>query len=269
MVQFGKKGRYYSAVARVTSIYRDPNKINHFYAKLSDFLDFDQPVACSFNGGFEPNFVLPSGEINPGYRVQAVRIIDTDVFTAVCSAGLTEKEHWPDRRDDIDLDGQANEGTFSGFGDQPQAKFEELSAYEENLPLERITISHLTNRRFRDIRFRKHIRELYDRRCALIGLRLINGKGRPEVEAAHIRPISDGGSDSVQNGIALSGTVHWMFDRGLLSLSNSFDILKSRYLNYDVTHILNKDMKAIVPSEPSLQPHSEYLAWHRERIFKQ
>ena len=46
-------------------------------------------------------------------------------------------------------------------------------------------------------------------RCAVSGLRLIKGGRRPEVLAAHIMP--DNGPDTVRNGIALSGTVHWLF----------------------------------------------------------
>ena len=35
--------------------------------------------------------------------------------------------------------------------------------------------------------------------------------------SSNVYVVEKGGNDSVQNGIALSGTVHWMFDRGLLS----------------------------------------------------
>jgi putative restriction endonuclease len=66
---------------------------------------------------------------------------------------------------------------------------------------------------------------------------LINGKGRPEVEAAHIMPVEENGPVSVQNGIALSGTVHWMFDRGLLSMDDDYTILRSHQLNHDVSQM--------------------------------
>jgi len=36
------------------------------------------------------------------------------------------------------------------------------------------------------------------------------------------------GPDSVRNGIALSGTVHWMFDRGLLSIDDDYAMLVAR-----------------------------------------
>lgn len=134
--------------------------------------------------------------------------------------------------------------------------------------MERPIVEQLTNRKFRDRKFAQNIKRLYDRTCAFTGLRLINGKGRPEVEAAHIIPVEHNGSDSIRNGIALSGTVHWMFDRGLLSLTDDFSILKSRHLNHDVSNLLVADMKAKVPRNPNHRPHPESLKWHRENCFK-
>lgn len=122
----------------------------------------------------------------------------------------------------------------------------------------------LTSRALRDRAFRRVVLRAYDERCAVTGLKLINGGGRAEVNAAHIRPVEEHGPDSVQNGIALSGTVHWMFDRGLISLSDDYSILISRKLNHDVSHLLNKDMKAIVPTDLRQRPHPAFLRWHRE-----
>lgn len=97
----------------------------------------------------------------------------------------------------------------------------------------------------------------------------IAGGGRPEVEAAHIVPVERGGNDSIQNGIALSGTVHWMFDRGLLSIADDYKILQSRHLNEDISRMLARDLIAKVPAEPRHRPHPAYMAWHRDNIFKQ
>src|SRR3546814_7483993 len=101
---------------------------------------------------------------------------------------------------------------------------------EDDAPFERRVEERLTRRPFRDAAFAKLVRDAYDATCALTGLRLINGGGRCEVEAAHIRPVGDGhgGPDSVRNGIALSQTMHWMFDRGLVSLTDDLEILVVR-----------------------------------------
>lgn len=79
-------------------------------------------------------------------------------------------------------------------------------------------------RPFRDQAFARQVRLAYDSRCAVTGLRLINGGGRAEVQAAHIRLVPSAGPDSVRNGLALSGTAHWMFDRGLLAIDGNYAI---------------------------------------------
>lgn len=49
-----------------------------------------------------------------------------------------------------------------------------------------------------------------------IGLR--TPAGLREVEAAHVVPVSEGGTDDLRNGIALTQTLHWAFDRGLFGI---------------------------------------------------
>lgn len=82
-------------------------------------------------------------------------------------------------------------------------------------------------------------------------MKLINGGGRAEVAAAHIRPVEANGPDIVSNGLALSGTAHWMFDRGLISLSDDLDILISRHVNDPdgVRAFINRSGRAIAPQK--------------------
>jgi putative restriction endonuclease len=109
-------------------------------------------------------------------------------------------------------------------------------------------------------------------RCAISGLQLRNGGGRPEVQAAHIRPVERDVSDSVRNGLALSGTLHWMFDRGLISVAeDSETILVSRNkLPSDViSRLIRPSGKLLKPTDPHHHPHPENLRWHRENVFGQ
>ncbi len=256
----GKSGRYYSGIAKVVEVSKDNNKAKHYYARLADYIDFDNSVYYKENGGYESRLIQADGSTNGGYAIQAVRQLDEVEFAAIVEAGLSKEDEWPDRYDE-----QENDEVFVndqiGFGEDSQQAL-------SGAPYVRPIIQQLTKRKWRDKKFSQNIRIAYDRTCAFTGLRLINGKGRPEVEAAHIRPVEQGGNDWIRNGIALSGTVHWMFDRGLLSLNDDFTILESRQLNYDVSHLIHNDRKAKVPKETRLQPHPEYLKWHRENIFK-
>ena len=246
----GRPSRYYFGVARIKGIRKDNSRTKHYYADLADYIDFDRAIDYRENGGYEKKLVRPDGTVSGGQAQNAVRHISDAEFAAIIGDGLSDAEEWPDRTDNED-----------GFGEDPQVGL-------TGEPYERAVIEQLTRRKWRDRKFKQHVRIAYDRTCAFTGLRLINGKGRPEVEAAHIRPVENGGNDWVRNGLALSGTVHWMFDRGLLALDDDFTILRSRQLNHDVSHLLNKDMKARVPTDRRLQPHPEYMGWHRENVFK-
>lgn len=72
------------------------------------------------------------------------------------------------------------------------------------------------------------------------------------------------------NGLALSGTLHWMFDRGLLGLSEGGDILVSRQVNDGdgTARLLTPDRRAALPARAHLRPHPDHLRWHRDHVFR-
>lgn len=61
-------------------------------------------------------------------------------------------------------------------------------------------------------RFRDALLETYDRRCALTG-----ADHEITLQAAHIVPVQDGGTDEVSNGLLLRADVHLLFDACLLA----------------------------------------------------
>ncbi len=255
----GRKSRYYFAIAKLERVEADTVRSGHYYACLSNYLEFDQPVPFKQDGGFERRLLRSNGSVNGGWAVNAVRPIDRDEFLRLVEAGLSKEPEWPDRHDDPD---QAR--AIRHFSDMNQSAYQ----HDPSAIFVRKLLDQRITRPFRDLKFKQHVRAAYDRTCAFTGLRLINGQGRPEVEAAHIKPVAKGGPDSVRNGLALSGTVHWMFDRGLLSLDDDYNILQSRHLNHDITHILVADRRARVPAQAHLRPHAHYLEWHRSECFK-
>lgn len=90
------------------------------------------------------------------------------------------------------------------------------------------------------------------------------------MEAAHIRPVEHDGPDIVSNGLALSGTAHWMFDRGLVGLADDLTILVSRQSNdiEAVTSMINSSGKILVPDRLANRPRAEFVNRHREHCFK-
>lgn len=123
----------------------------------------------------------------------------------------------------------------------------------------------LTNRIVRDANFRSAVYDAYDNRCAITGLRIIDATGNSEVQAAHIWAVAAGGPDVVQNGLALSATVHWLFDRHLISLTNDYRLLVAEdSVPHEIRALFGRtDKKICLPRSPNDFPHPTYLARHR------
>jgi len=240
----------YFGVARVESVIKDEGLADHFFAIIdgSTYLDFDAPVPfLEGNKYYESALEKDDGSTNKGAFGRAVRLIPDVEFDLILRAGfspvLSEEQSVETRiRDEVD---------------ESQVEFKR--------PLVEMTIS----RPFRDRAFKFAVRAAYDNRCALTGLRLINGGGRPEVEAAHIRPVAADGPDTVRNGLALSGTVHWMFDRGLISIGDDYKILVAKDRVPDnALRLLNESRIANLPKDVTLYPNAHYLKFHRDNVFK-
>jgi putative restriction endonuclease len=128
----------------------------------------------------------------------------------------------------------------------------------------------VTNSLIRDASFRlRVVEQAYDGRCAFTGVRMTNGFGRAEADAAHIQPVADGGPDSTRNGLALMKSMHWAFDRGLISLSDEGRVLTvERGLDAPILRLLPENRIALLPTKPDQRPHPAFLQWHRENRFK-
>ena len=98
---------------------------------------------------------------------------------------------------------------------------------------------------------------------------MTNGRGRAEADAAHIRPVEHDGPDTIRNGIALTRSVHWAFDRGMVSMSDDGHILTTeRGIDDSLRRLLRTDGLALLPTRSDERPHPAFLAWHRKHVFK-
>jgi putative restriction endonuclease len=244
-VKAGARG--YHAAAKVQQIVPDPTRTAHFLALIQQgtYLTFEVDVPFRVRGELVEQGVLNEVGRISGRAQSAVRPISIADFNRIVSFGLPDEPVLLPRSGSFLAEGQAS--------------------YEA--PRDRTLI--LSSRAIRDRAFRKRVLEAYDCRCALTGFKFINGGGRAEAEAAHIRSVEADGPDIVTNGIALSGTVHWMFDRGLISLSDDLDILLSKKINdiEGVRKIINSNERAHLPANAAWRPHPRYLRWHRETCF--
>jgi putative restriction endonuclease len=248
--------RGYFAVAKIERVIPDPVTPSMYLALIEpgSYLDFVNPVPFSDASGVVEQGVLNEQGRISGRAQSAVRPISPSDFNRIVALGLNESEPLLPR-----------------VGEE----LPPLGLREEQTPFEfeqsRDRMSFTVSRIVRDRIFRRIVLRAYSERCAISGLKLINGSGRAEVAAAHIRPVEANGADIISNGIALSGTVHWMFDRGLLSLSDDLQILISRQTNdpESITTLINKSRYAFAPQRSFERPHPGFLRWHREHCFKQ
>ena len=122
-----------------------------------------------------------------------------------------------------------------------------------------------SRRRARDAAFTQLVREAYDTQCAICGSERESPDGNPEVEAAHIYPKREGGSDDVRNGIALCKLHHWAFDSGWLSLTDDHEILVEEAPDRNGYHEFKQleGRQTRLPDEEEARPHSMFLEEHR------
>jgi putative restriction endonuclease len=121
--------------------------------------------------------------------------------------------------------------------------------------------------RVRDARFRARVTAAYGRRCAFCDLDL------GLVDAAHLKPVADGGPDQIVNGVAACPTHHRALDRGLLLIKDDLQIRvnddRVSELGFSITDVdafrtgLRPSLRP--PSDPSLTPDPTHLAAHRDR----
>jgi putative restriction endonuclease len=116
----------------------------------------------------------------------------------------------------------------------------------------------------RDANFKRQVLHAYGFRCAVTGIQL------RLVDAAHILPVAAPGSvDHVSNGIALSPTYHRAFDRGLIHLTEDYEMIIDeskvsilRSLNLvgglpEFGRFINRTIQ--LPPDPNQRPNKTFI----------
>lgn len=234
----------YFAIAQVTGVVQDPVRPDHFYALMRGFIGFDRPIPFRDETGYrESKLQRDDGKTNKGAFGRAVRELPRHEFDDIVRRGISlQPDPW----------------------EQPLRVAEDVPEY-----IARPIVETVTARKVRDAAFRRQVRAAYSNTCAVTGLCLINGGGRPEVQAAHIRSVEADGPDTVRNGIALTGTAHWLFDRGLMTFGDDHRIILSPHgVPHELDKLIRSDRMLALPESLELRPHPTYLRWHREHCFK-
>jgi putative restriction endonuclease len=108
----------------------------------------------------------------------------------------------------------------------------------------------------------------YEYRCAVTG-----DKIRPVLQAAHIRPLPQGGEHRLDNGLLLRSDVHTLFDRGYLGMDPKYQLvvsprLREEFGNGEEFYSRAESREPIaVPMRPADRPNREFLEWHMDEVF--
>ena len=169
----------YFATARIASIIQDSSRDDHFYAIVEDYLQFDHPVPFRrASHYYEAGLRKSDGSTNKGAFGRSVRNIPDAEYDLILAEGFA---HVLGTRDRSRPAPDPVEEARSGFDDNPQMPFE-VEAVDRRI------VAQILERPFRDRAFSATIKSAYRDTCAVTGIKLFNGGGRSEVQAAHIRP---------------------------------------------------------------------------------
>jgi putative restriction endonuclease len=225
----GGRSSYFGA-ARVVRIEPDPQQNDRFYARVEGFLPFPRPVPFKEDEHYyESGVRRPDGKTSKGAMGRSVRPISEGEYDRILRAGYAH----------ILAEEQSNH--------EPAA----FAVAEEPATFKRPIVERVVARPFRDAVFSSVVKTAYGNTCAITGLKIINGGGRSEVQAAHIRPVSHLEPDSARNGVALCGTVHWMFDRGLLSPNDDYNILLAKRYDFASEKAISHRLLQLFRNRPS------------------
>ncbi len=114
--------------------------------------------------------------------------------------------------------------------------------------------------------FRILVTDIYQRHCAVTGEKTL-----PVLDAAHIRPVSQGGRHQVQNGILMRTDIHRLFDGGYVSVTPDYRFRVSRRIKEDFDngepYYALQGRSIWLPKQPQENPKPELLEWHSDEVF--
>lgn len=126
---------------------------------------------------------------------------------------------------------------------------------------------HLIAPRLGQQAFKALVLTAYNRRCAITGAKI-----QPTLEAAHIRPVANGGQHRVDNGMLLRSDIHTLFDRGYVGVDPQRRLrvsprLRSEFGNGEDLYARAGNTLPGLPQRPVDRPDREVLEWHMDSVF--
>lgn len=242
----------YFATARVVSIHPIEGSSGYSAARLAEFFEFPSvpfsiaaPLAVT-KFYYERNMQESDGSLNKHANQQRVRLLSLEEYNEILEAAFDQRP----------------------IEELPEVHVLPCAGFQEDPPEPFMRSRFITSRALRDRTFSKAVGDAYGWQCAMSGIRLRALDNSYEIECAHIKPVKDAGPDSVQNGITLLRTLHWLFDKGLISIGVDYRIIKSSlYQDTKIDGLINVTGRILLPKNEMDHPHPDFLRYHREHIF--
>ena len=115
--------------------------------------------------------------------------------------------------------------------------------------------------------FRSLVTDTYQRKCAITQEKVL-----PVLEAAHLKPVSEGGLHCLDNGILLKRDFHTLFDQGYITITPNYRVCVSKKLKeefHNGKHYYQfHDTEIWLPPLSNQQPNRVFLEWHADTVFQ-
>ena len=115
--------------------------------------------------------------------------------------------------------------------------------------------------------FRVLVTDIYSRKCAVTGEKTL-----PALEAAHIKPFSEGGEHVPTNGLLMRRDIHALFDAGYVTVTpeRRFEVsrrIRDEFDNGREYYALHGRALA-EPTRSAYVPDRDALVWHNDYRFR-
>jgi putative restriction endonuclease len=245
----GSKSRYrYVGFGQISGITYDPDP-KKVKATIADYLSFPIPVPPRIN---KRSYENPSHGLrrlrDHHAEQQALRWLSNSEYVAILHKGL---------------------GELSAPKAQIYSAAMPTEHYDDSIDSEIRRIIEITIQRpFRAAANRRLRLIAYPQGCAVTGDVFSIEPGQTLCEVNHIKPVGDGGPDSIRNLILLSPSAHRAWNSGMISLGDDGQILRSpRLKSHELRGRSEHPNVAWLPAAPSQRPAAAFLQWHRQNRF--
>jgi len=160
-----------------------------------------------------------------------------------------------------------NEADGARLWETMSARLTRSGVEEIEKPSERFGDPRLIAPRLGQGAFRVLVTDIYDRRCTVT-----QEKTLPALEAAHIRPYSEGGAHAASNGLLLRRDLHSLFDGGYVTVTQDYRFEVSRRIREEFDngkhYYALQGQRIALPARVEHRPDPAALRWHNDACFK-